>query len=537
MIDVVGTAVIHGFSTQLVNVEAHMSSGIPQINVIGLADQTIREAKERLVIALLEQGIKLGNRKYIVSLNPTDIKKQGGHLDLPIAIALLKASKLLPKSNLKIGALGGLSLSGQLTETNEIFSLLSVLVDERYDYIIVPKSAIHMKKFFNNVSLLGLSHLSEVIEFLSHEDSHLPVAYSKWLENFEKEELSLRPLKLSPQADAEMEELELDFVHVKGQELAKRAIVIALAGHHHLLLYGPPGTGKSMLASRIPSIQQVLEDKGLYECLSMRSRAGFPLDFDETMKEPFRMPHTGVSASAMLGGMQANMLGEAPLAHRGVLFMDEMPEFKRDVIEGLRGPLETGRIFLSKTHYKGEIPANFILVATANPCPCGYHGFSERCNCSERDIRRYFSKLSGPILDRFDLKIQVAFKDCGPEEERHKQNDKDEEVCLDSACGLSSKDMLKAISKARQIQKDRYNNEEVHNGNLEAKDLSLWCKLDEKSLDWMKKNIKIKSGEDSMRFYNKILKVSRTIADLEGSKDIDRKHLIEAFYYNRRKII
>ncbi len=476
MIDVVSTAVVHGFATQLVSVEAHMSSGIPQINVIGLADQTIREAKERLVIALSEQGIKLGNRKYIVSLNPTDIKKQGGHLDLPIAIALLKASNLLPKSNYKIGALAGMNLSGQLTETNEIFSLLNVLVEEGCDYIIIPKSANCINKFFKNVPLLGLNHLSEVIEFLSNEDSNLPMAYAKWVRESEKEEGFLTELNLSHESKKDHDQVELDFAHVKGQELAKRAIMIALAGHHHLLMYGPPGTGKSMLASRIPSVQQALGDKGHYEYLSMRSRAGYPLNFSDKVKEPFRMPHSGVSSSAMLGGMQANMLGEAPLAHRGVLFLDEMPEFKRDVIEGLRGPLETGRIFLSKTHYKGEIPANFILVATANPCPCGYHGFSEKCNCSERDIRRYFSKLSGPILDRFDLKIEVAFKEDALEEryERgEKQNIQVDNPSHVSSSNLSSNEILQAISRVRKIQKDRYGDEEIHNGNFRVKRLGL----------------------------------------------------------------
>lgn len=290
-----------------------------------------------------------------------------------------------------------------------------------------------------------------------------------------------------------------------------------------------------MLASCIPSIQPYLQEKALYEHYLIHSRGGNLIDYEMKVKEPFRMPHTGVSASAMLGGMQAHMLGEASLAHNGVLFLDEMPEFKRDVIEGLRGPLEIGRIHLSKTHYKGDVPANFTLVATANPCPCGYHGFSDRCNCSERDISRYFSKLSGPILDRFDLKIEVSFKEEGNGRQTSSENEEINNGSVKDS--MSSEVMAESILKARRTQSKRYGDEKVFNGTLDSKGITKWCKLDQKALDWMNANIKIKSGEDSMRFYNKIVKVGRTIADLEGSKAIEKKHLIEAFYYNRRKII
>ncbi len=406
MVDRVSTAIVHGFTTQLVSVEAHMSSGIPQINVIGLADQTIREAKDRLIIALTELGIKLGNKKFIVSLNPTDIKKQGGHLDLPMAIALLKASKILPESRFEVGALAGVNLSGDLIETNEIFSLLSSLATSGCSYIIVPKSALYMGRFFQNIRLVGLENLSEVVTFLKKNDASIEETLKKYEEVHLNQEILRKRNALNEDTKAYEEVTgNLDFFHVKGQEVAKRAIIIALAGHHHLLMYGPPGTGKSMLAYRIPSIQRTLDGKFLYEYLSLRSRAGFPLDFSEAAKEPFRMPHSGVSLSAMLGGMHTHMLGEAVLANGGVLFMDEMPEYKRDVMEGLRGPLETGSVFLSKTHFKAELPAKFILVATANPCPCGYHGFSDRCNCSDREIQRYFSKLSGPILDIIGHKL------------------------------------------------------------------------------------------------------------------------------------
>lgn len=244
MIDVVSTAVVHGLGTQLVSVEAYMSSGIPQISVIGLADQTIREAKERLVVALMEQGIKLGNRKYTVSLNPTDIKKQGGHLDLPIAIALLKASKLLPKSQLKIGALGGLNLSGQLTASSELFSLVGALAEEGCDFVIIPKSASPIKKFFKNITLVGLEHLSEVITLLSQEDEVL-IKYRQSAAVTMAHITTKTISPLNPHTGDETSALEKiradlpseqDFKHVLGQELAKRAIVIALAGHHHMLM-------------------------------------------------------------------------------------------------------------------------------------------------------------------------------------------------------------------------------------------------------------------------------------------------------------
>lgn len=513
------SGVVQGVTTISIAIEAHMSSGIPQIHIVGLADQTIRESKDRLLVAFQYAQIKLPNKKFVLSLNPTDLKKQGGHLDLPMALALLRACGHLPESSLKIGALGAVTLAGQVTETNQVFALIDSLVTEGCDFIFIPSSCGYASKYFSQAVLVPVSSLAEVVWLLGSNDQTVLERLKSRL-NTESEDFE----DIDCNEEGEPHLTGLDFDQVRGQSLAKRALMLAIGGRHHLLLYGPPGTGKTMLASRIPGVLPPLEGIHVYERLKRLSCAGAVLPpHGRTMSAPFRSPHSGTSLSAMLGGMQAHMLGEAALAHRGILFLDEMPEYKRDVLEGLRGPLESGEIHLSKTHYKALIPADFTLVATANPCPCGYFGFSEKCSCTDRDRQRYFSKLSGPILDRFDMKVEVSFK---PEEDSGK-----------SSQSLNSEEMKKLILKVRALQKERYGGSERFNGQLGPKGVSQWCILTESGEKWVEMNLQTKSAGDSLRQHFKIIKLARTIADFDGSALIDRRHLIEAFYYNRRKLI
>lgn len=400
MIAQIYASIIQGVGTSLITIEAYMNNGIPQINVVGLADQTIREAKDRMLIAFQNVGIKLPNKKFVLSLNPTDLKKQGSHMDLPMALALLKASGILPESHIKIGALGAMNLSGDILETHQIFALIESLVINGCDLIFIPEECKSAIRFFPSSKIVPIGNLGSLVNILTQTDE-MVMKTCEGLINRE-ELLTDNTVMWKPYSKYE----HLDYDQVKGQEVAKRAIMLAVGGKHHLLLYGPPGTGKTMLSSRIPTILEPLSKSYVYERLKLLSCAGQSLDYEVTQLEtPFRSPHSGISLSAMLGGMQVHMLGEAVLAHRGILFLDEMPEYKRDVLEGLRGPLESGEIHLSKTHYKAVIPSKFTLIATANPCPCGYHGFSDRCNCNEREIQRYFSKLSGPLLDIFGHKL------------------------------------------------------------------------------------------------------------------------------------
>lgn len=530
MIANIHSAVLRGIEAIPVEIEAYMHSGIPQIHVVGLADQTVREAKDRIIAAFQNRGYKLPNKKFIVCLNPTDLKKQGSHLDLPIALALMKVSGMIPEYVGRIGALGAINLSGDVLETDQTFSLVESLIASGCERILIPNTCLNVSRFFPDAKLLPVSNLTEVYEMLSNTACSMSCktdgsGVQENSKHMQQQRESCEPYKLHP---------HLDYSQVHGQEMAKRAMMIAVAGHHHLLLYGPPGTGKTMLASRIPSIQMPLRDRNVYERLKLLSCAGQKIDVEaDVMPAPYRAPHSGISLSAMLGGMQAHMLGEATLAHKGVLFLDEMPEFKRDVLEGLRGPLESGEVHLSKTAYKANVPSEFILVATANPCPCGYNGFSDRCSCNERDIQRYFSKLSGPMLDRFDLKVEVAFKGGdtaleGQESAVAPHRLKEE--------GLSSKQMFEQICIARACQENRYKSIEKLNGQLGPNEIAQYCQLTERADKWAAQHLKVSSGEDSLRNQFKIIKLARTIADLEASENIDKGHLIEAFYYNRRKL-
>ena len=533
MISSVHSAVVQGINSHAITVEGHMSSGIPQINVVGLPDQTIREAKDRILVALQSLQIKLPNKKFILSLNPTDMKKQGGHMDLPMAIALLKACGYFPDSQLRVGALGAMNLSGEIQETNQIFALIENLVAQECDVIFIPEQLRYAKRFFKNSNLLPVKNLIEVVKLLRLTDLQLVEKVKTILAHDEVNIDSVISIEV-PQNNE-----YLDFNQVKGQEVVKRAIMFAVAGKHHLFMYGPPGTGKTMLAARIPSILAALDEQYIYERLKTLSCAGEKINPQQlALQEPFRSPHSAVSISAMLGGMQAHMIGEAALAHRGILFLDEMPEYKRDVLEGLRGPLESGEIHLSKTHYKAIVASRFTLVATANPCPCGFHGFSDQCNCNQRTIERYFSKISGPVLDRFDLKVEVAFKH--EVDLLESLNDVKPIGTKTSPC-LDSLYMYNEVQKVRAIQNKRYQNEYnsncTYNGLLNPKEVTQWCQLTISGEKWVKENLTTTSQEDSLRHHYKIIKLARTIADFEASEKIDRKHLVESFYYNRRKLI
>lgn len=521
-----------GLETYVIDIEASMHSGIPQVNVVGLADQTVREAKDRIIAAFQNNGIKLPNKRFVVCLNPTDLRKQGSHLDLPLSLALLKSSGLLQGAPDGLGALGAMSLSGEIAETEQTFSLIEALVQHGCKPILIPESCIKAKRFFPNAQLIPIRNLNDVLDLYAKPIGLASVGKSsirdQALNSNGTSEVSTTPLKPYEAFP------HLDYSQVQGQERAKRAILIALAGHHHLLLYGPPGTGKTMLASRIPTVQMPLVDGFVYERLKLLSCAGHRVDSNVTsLIAPYRAPHAGVSLSSMLGGMQAHMLGEVTLAHRGVLFLDEMPEFKRDVLEGLRGPIEYGTVQLSKTGYKAEVPSSFILVATANPCPCGYHGFSDRCNCNDRDIQRYFSKLSGPMLDRFDLKVEVAFSKQGNSIEANVMPLMRGDTFSE---GLDSKTMFEIIHQARLSQLKRYSSGKKFNGMLGPDEIMAFCHLSTEASKWISEHFKASSGEDSLRSQYKIIKLAQTIADIEGSDKIEKVHLIEAFYYNRRKL-
>lgn len=506
----------------VIEIEIYMSGGIPQINMVGLPDQAVKESKERLVVALTQQGMALPNKRFTINFNPPDLKKQGGHLDLPIAIGLMMASGKI-QTSLQLGAMGAVNLLGEVHDFPMAFALIDALTKMKPDVIIIPIELAYLKISHQSQCIIAVKTLDDVRRLLKNKNLEELVQISQLQTTQSIEAYEMVKKTTNEKSKCEVSE---DFEEVKNQEIAKLALIYAVSGNHHLLMYGPPGTGKTMLARRLPTIQPNLNQTQKTEMNKRLSISnGNHHIHCETMQEPFRAPHHGSSQSAILGGMRANMVGEAALAHYGILFMDELPEFKRDVIEGLRGPIESGELNLSKALYKSTIQARFTLIATANPCPCGYHGFSSKCVCNARDIERYFAKISGPILDRFDMSLQVSYRE-----------NQSEMVSSNNHSNMNSSEMFKHVERIRGIQKKRFGDELKRNGQLNLKEVKAFCLMTEEANAWFLEHVCPENHQHSYRRQYKILKLSRTIADFNDSELIEKRHIIEAFYYNKRQI-
>ncbi len=495
------SAAINGIDASIISVEADVSDGLPMFDLVGYLGSEVREARERVRVSIKNSGFRLQPKRITVNLSPADIRKEGTAFDLPIAVAILTAFGYISQESLNDTLfIGEVGLNGDIKKVNGVLPIIHAAAKQGFKRCIVPISNINEAAIVQGIDVYGVKDIKEVSLFLNNE-TYLEPHY------IDLGDIFTRDSYLDP----------LDFADVVGQDIAKRGLQIAACGMHNILMIGPPGSGKTMLAKRVASILPELTLEESIKISKVYSISGL-LSNDQYLitQRPFRAPHHSITTTALIGGGRSPMPGEISLAHHGVLFLDELPEFARNTLETLRQPLEEGQVTITRLQGSYNFPSELMMVAAMNPCMCGHYPDRNKCNCSLSQIKRYLGKISKPLLDRIDLCVEalpLAYKEL---ETR--------------SLSESSASIREKIRQARKIQLERYKDKEIiFNSQLNSRMVKKYCKIgkeEKEILEYYYDKLNL-----SPRGYNRVLKVSRTIADLDGSVTIKAKHLSEAIRY------